>query len=471
MYTLRSDRAKVLLRHIGSIVGDFVQTSEGAAADFGIVEQATALAIDRIRRLLVTAGLTAAVEETSTFYCPDCSRPLSAWKLGSRTIATAQGDGSYPAVRYRCNVCAEDHYPVEEANGLEGDQFTTGAKAVIADTAADVPYAHVSAKLDQSRAISVSPKEVDRTAREVASWRAEEEKALVDAVFGEQACQARLNQIDPLASAPNLYPMKGWEPKTPALISVDGAMVRSPVKGPDGLVWFECRAGIIAPADGNCTGSKAYVGGILSPDALFDRMAAAWRRGDNADRICLFAADAGNWIWNRVRFYFPEAIQLLDIYHAGEHVGSAAIACWGEGSASARVWRSRARELLMQKGGPRAVLRALVRVLRAGNAVDADKVRKEFRYLYSNRHRMPYAELHEKGLPVGSGAMESSIKQVCVSRLRQPGMKWTQKGAHAVLGLRCAKLSGTLMATTDRKHQSLQEKIQAYMPSTGQIAA
>ena len=156
MHTLRSDRSKVLLRHIGSIVGDFVQTSEGAAADFAIVEQATALAIDRIRRLLVTAGLTAAVEETSTFYCPDCSRPLSAWKLGPRTIATAQGDGAYPAVRYRCNVCAGDHYPVEEANGLEGDQFTTGAKAVIADAAAEDPYAHVSAKLRDSRAICVS---------------------------------------------------------------------------------------------------------------------------------------------------------------------------------------------------------------------------------------------------------------------------------------------------------------------------
>ena len=87
---------------------------------------------------------------------------------------TAQGEGSYAAVRYRCNECAKDHYPVEKANGLEGDQFTTGAKAVIADSAADLPYAHVSAKLQDSRAICVSAKEVDRTAREV----------LVEAVFG-----------------------------------------------------------------------------------------------------------------------------------------------------------------------------------------------------------------------------------------------------------------------------------------------
>jgi len=470
MSTLRPDRAKLLRRDIAAVVDDFVRAAEAAAADFGVIERATAVALDRVRPLLVTAGLTAAVEEAPTFYCPDCSRPLGAWKLGPRTIATAQGEGSYPAVRYRCNECAKDHYPVEKANGLEGDQFSTGAKAVIADAAADEPYAHVAVRLRESRAIRVSAKEVDRTAREVANWRAGEEKLLVDAVFGEKACQARQEDVDLLASTPNLYPMEGWEPKTPALISVDGAMVRSPVKGTDGLVWFECRAGIIAPAD-DCAGSKAYIGGILSPDDLFDKLVAAWLRGDNANRICVFAADGAKWIWERVRFHFPMALQVLDLYHAGEHVASAASACWGEGSAAAKMWRSRAREMLIQEGGPRDVLRTLVRVLRAGNAVDADQVRKEFRYLFTHRHRMIYAKLRARGLPLGSGDMESSINQASVSRLRMPGMKWTREGAHAVLGLRCASLTGTLIATTDRKHQSLQATLKAYLPRTGQIAA
>ena len=469
--TVRSDRAKLLHRAMAPIATDFIAASEAADADFGVVEHATALALDRMRRLFVTAGLTAAVEETQAFHCPDCSHPLSAWNLGSRTIATAQGDGSYPAIRYRCNACDRDHYPVEVANGLDGDRFTTGAKAVVADAAADMPYAHVSSKLGQSRAISVSAKEVDRTAREVAGWRAEEEKALVDAVFGEAACSARLNDIDLLASAPNLHAMQGWEPKTPALISVDGGNVRSTEKGPDSLLWFECRAGIIAPAECASAGRKAYFGGILSPDELFDKIAAAWRRGDNADRPIVFAADFGNWIWSRVRFHFPNAIQVLDIYHAGEHVASAAKACWGEGSATARRWKSSARDMLLQKGGPLAIVRALTRVLRAGTATDAEEVRKEFRYLFANRHRMPYAELYERGLPIGSGAMESAIKQACVSRLRQPGMKWTKSGAHAILVLRCAKLSGTLAETNERKHQSLKAKIQPYLAAKQLIAA
>ena len=471
MNTVPPDRAKILRLAIAPVISDFIKSSETAAADFHVVENAAAIAIGRLRKLLMTAGLTAAAEDTPSFHCPKCSRLLGAWKLRPRTIATAEGEGSYPAVRYRCSECAEDHYPIEKANGIEGDQFTTGAKALIADSAADMPYAHVSVQLRDWRAVHVSPKEVDRTAREVANWRAKEEKALVDAVFGDKAAKARQEDIDLLALMPDLHPMAGWDCNTPAVISVDGAMVRSPQKGPDGLLWFECRAGIIAPADSASRGSKAYIGGILSPDDLFDQLAAVWRRGDNAERTSLFVADGARWIWDRVRLHFPKAIEVLDIYHAGEHVGSAAAACWGDGSAEAKLWRSHAREMLMRAGGPQHVLRRLIEVLRAGDVVNADQVRKEFRYLFTHRHRMDYARLHARGFPIGSGVMESSINQASVSRLRRPGMKWTRDGAHAVLGLRCARLSGTLSATTDRKHQSLQDSLKPYLQNTHLIAA
>ena len=248
-------------------------------------------------------------------------------------------------------------------------------------------------------------------------------------------------------------------------------MVRSSEKGPDGLLWFECRAGIIAPADGDSRGNKAYIGGILSPDALFDQLSAVWRKGDNEQRTSLFVADGARWIWDRVRLHFPKATQVLDIYHAGEHVASAAAACWGERSSEAKLWRSRAREMLMQEGGPQHVIRRLVQVLRTGDAVNADQVQKEFHYLFIHRHRMRYAKLHAEGFPVGSGIMESSINQASVSRLRRPGMKWTREGANAVLGLRCARLSGTLSATTDRKHQSLQDHLKPYLQNTHLMAA
>src|SRR6266700_3098923 len=155
---------------------------------------------------------------------------------------------------------------------------------------------------------------------------------MTSALFGEESHQARLAnpEVDPLALAPPLHSFRDWQNEIPGLISVDGAMLRSPEKGPEGLEWFECRGAVIAPAMEGTRGQKVYLGGVCSPDDLFDLARAAWCKGGNTRRPCLFVADGARWIWDRVRYYFPEAIQVLDLYHAAEHVASAATACWGE---------------------------------------------------------------------------------------------------------------------------------------------
>lgn len=462
MNTIRTDWTRVLLLAFAPVGAEFAQTSAAAKADFAVVEDAVGAALDKIRAILVTTGLSAATEETRDFLCPDCRGPMGVWKHKTRTVVTAQGPGTYPGVRYRCNVCQTDHYPIERANGLDFDRFTTGAKAVIAAAAADMPFAHVAEALIEARAIRVSPKEVDRTSREVAQWREDEEIALISAAKGGVEC---------LASQPDLYPSDGWEANTPAMITVDGGMLRSTEKGPKGLLWFECRAGMIAPADHSRTGRKAYIAGDLSPDGIFEQMLAAWFRAGHANRDSLFYGDGALWIWPRVRKYFPHARPVLDIYHAGEYVASAAKAIWGERSPMAKQWELHARDMLIEEGGPRALLWLLASIMRAGKAVAPEQLRKDFHYLYTNRHRMPYAELLAKGLAIGSGQMESGIKQMCTSRLRRSGMKWTRNGAHGVLELRCAKLSGTLTETTRRVHQSLQGSLKDYEPKPLRLAA
>jgi len=159
---------------------------------------------------------------------------------------------------------------------------------------------------------------------------------------------------------------------------------------------------------------------------------------------------------------------------------SAARACWGEGSKKAEFWRIHAREMLLQEAGPRNVLHELIRAHRqlrreagtaGANRTNYDELRKEIRYLFGHRHRMPYAALKARGLPVGSGAMESGIKQTTIARLRQPGMKWTRGGADAVLAIRSAILTGTYKDTIERKHAALQAKLQQYAPGAQQMAA
>jgi hypothetical protein len=354
---------------------------------------------------------------------------------------------------------------LEEANGLSGSQFTTGAQGLIGEAAAQTAFGHVSRWLLSERALPVSAKEVDRTARDVSEWRAQEEAQLKRAVFGEEAACQRAAGSDPLEAAPALGVFAGWKEQDPAQISVDGAMVRSPEKAEDGgLAWFEHRAGVIAPARDEDPGETVYVSGVCSPDDLFDLLAAGWRKGGHSTRPAVFVADGSKWIWDRARLYFPAAIPVLDIYHAGEHVASAGNALWGEGTEEAVKWRRRAREMLLEPGGPARIMRKLLSALKQPkNVADPAVLRSEVGYLFGHRHRMKYYMLKKRGLPVGSGAMESAIKQLNTQRLRLPGMKWTREGADAILRLRAAHLSGAFSQIVQRRHAKRMEQAQRYI--------
>ncbi len=495
MNTVLHPEVRLLHKSAKQIMDTYAEAAWQSAGDFAQVEEAVRLAILELRMVLTSAGLRLSAEKSRRAqHCPGCGLLLRAWSLEPRRVVTAEGEATYSPIRYRCTRCEEDYYPLEEANGLSGSQYTTGAKAVIAETAAQRPYGHVSRSLGGERGLSVSPKEVDRTVREVAGWRREEEATLCGSAYGPEAALLRAADADPLAGAPALHGFAAWPGTVPALISVDGAMVRSTRKGPEGLEWFECRAGVIRSVDdrarsaalrerlsesGNRTDDRAarlndanregathreaapaafYTGGVCAPDALFDQLGASWRKAVPSASECVFVADGARWIWDRVQLYFPDAVQVLDFYHACEHIGSATSAWFGERTAEAIAWRQTARKMLLEPGGASVVIRELLEALRDPEKVaDPDLLRAEIRYLFGHRHRMRYYRVKERGLPIGSGAMESGIKQMTTARLRMPGMKWTRDGADAILRIRAAHLSQSLRMTTQRRHGTLQQ--------------
>ncbi len=70
------------------------------------------------------------------------------------------------------------------------------------------------------------------------------------------------------------------------------------------------------------------------------------------------------------------------------------------------------------------------------------EVRREIGYFQTNAQRMRYAQFRRQGLFVGSGVVEAGCKTLIGQRLKQSGMRWTVRGANAVIALRCAELSG-----------------------------
>ena len=187
----------------------------------------------------------------------------------------------------------------------------------------------------------------------------------------------------------------------------------------------------------------AVIDGTLGgPDAIFKLMEFYLRelKITTADKI-LFVADGARWIWNRVGALLrrlgvkPDQVnELVDFYHAVEHLGKiAALQCrWT--AAERQAWIGRQRRRLL-KGGAEEVRAAIDAVCgsRPGKAL---KREREYFKRNGGRGRMDYARIAALKLPIGSGAIESAIRRVVNLRLKGPSIYWHKTTAEAVLLLR-----------------------------------
>jgi len=142
---------------------------------------------------------------------------------------------------------------------------------------------------------------------------------------------------------------------------------------------------------------------------------------------------------------YDDATQILDFFHAAEHLSLAAEAAFGKKAEAATRWYAKYRALLLED--PDAldcVLRSLRyyrKSLRHGSE-RRQVVERVIRYYGRNRERMRYADFRARGLPIGSGVVEAACKCIVNSRLKRSGMRWTREGGQHVLNLRVRVQSG-----------------------------
>ena len=187
-------------------------------------------------------------------------------------------------------------------------------------------------------------------------------------------------------------------------------------------------------------------GTMKGPDAVFGllRFYLSKLKLSRADQV-LFVADGARWIWGRVRQLFENlgvclnhAYELVDFYHAVEHLGKVA-ACRKSWSAGERKRWLNKHKTLLKKGEIQQVIDA-IKCLCKGRL--SKEFRRERDYFIRNQSRMDYAAIDGMGLPIGSGAMESAIRRVVNLRLKGPAIYWHVKTAEAMLMLRSYFKSG-----------------------------
>jgi hypothetical protein len=187
--------------------------------------------------------------------------------------------------------------------------------------------------------------------------------------------------------------------------------------------------------------STTYVGAIESAEQFGPRIyAEAVRRGLGRAGRVVVVGDGATWIWNIADEHFHGAIQIVDLYHARQHLTELAKSVYGQGTPKATDWAA-GRSQQLDAGNIEAVLTALRR-LRPRDGATQKAVQSTLRYFQNNAHRMRYADFRSQSLFVGSGVVEAGCKTVIGHRLKQSGMQWTVRGANAIIALRCLQLSG-----------------------------
>jgi hypothetical protein len=166
-------------------------------------------------------------------------------------------------------------------------------------------------------------------------------------------------------------------------------------------------------------------------------MEAATRGADFAEKLVIIG-DGAKWIWTLAKENFPQAIQIVDLYHAKEHLWELIKSVASGADKQAEV-KQEWFELL-----DNGKIAQLVRKMAQTPAINEDKqddITREINYFTENAARMKYAEFKKQGLFVGSGVIEAGCKNVIGKRLKQSGMHWSVKGANSIISLRCSILS------------------------------
>jgi hypothetical protein len=188
---------------------------------------------------------------------------------------------------------------------------------------------------------------------------------------------------------------------------------------------------------------RALVTCLGNADQIFERLWAklhemAWL-GTNT--VVVIVGDGAEWIWNRATM-FDKRCEILDFWHAIEKAWDFARVRYGQGSALGAKWIGRIAKDLRAGQVDKVIVR-LKRLLRSTPEPEHRALLQALlRYYTDNRERMRYDEYLRLGYGIGSGAVESSHKQVVHARLRQAGMRWSEAGARRLLALRVLLLNG-----------------------------
>jgi hypothetical protein len=342
---------------------------------------------------------------------------------------------------YHCAECGHGLAPRDAELGVAGESMSPGLAAMNDIAAAAGPFAGAARMLEELAGIRLTVKRVERAA--------EASGAAVAAAGRGRAALIAARKLVPLPPSPlpdKLYaaidgtgvPMTSKETAGRKGKSDDGRARTREVK----LAVFFTQDTLDDDGYPVRDRDSTSVIATFEPAATFSDLVKAEgiRRGAGHIRQLTILGDGAAWIWGTATRIFPGATQIVDLYHAREHLHSLARSLEFMLLDRRDEWLA-ARLEDLDYGYIDGIEAAVRRYPLAGTK--RDEVEKELGYFLNNAPRMRYHWFRSRGLFVGSGVVEASCKTVIGQRLKQSGMHWTLAGADSITALRCREASST----------------------------
>jgi hypothetical protein len=369
----------------------------------------------------------------------------------AKTVDTVLGPAGVRRAYYHCAGCGHGVVPKDGDLGVEHASMSPGLAKMVARTAAAAPFAKASGLLAELAGIVVTTKRIERSA--------EADGTAAAAVIGAEADAIVTRQIIPLPPPPPVPDMLYIAVDGTGVPMVPAATAGRPGKGPDGRartreVKLACLfTQTTLDDDGHPVRdphSSSYLA-TFDPAQRFAQLvdAEARRRGATHIRQIVVLGDGAVWIWNLADELFPAATQIVDLYHAREHVHDLATLATRLLRSDGPTWLAE-RLAELDAGDIPALLTAARNLTFTGSlARERDKA---LLYFETNAHRMHYAHYRQLGMFVGSGTVEAGCKAIIGQRLKLSGMRWNTPGATGIATLRCQEASNRWEEIWKRPH-------------------
>jgi hypothetical protein len=378
-----------------------------------------------------------------------CGGKLKYQRRRAATIWTVFGKMSYERAYYAGCVCGKGCAILDERYGIEPGKVTAGLAQLLALSGVDKSFEEGQEWLKAFLLFEVSENTIRAETQVLGELQRKAEEEWIKEMHDEAGLQKREQMVFPHAPD-RLYG------------SIDAAKVRIEPRAKQGkkeeveedwrdmkiVCWYEgelvpnrqrsVRQNKKAQREGTVFRAKnKYYSCDIAEAEQFGKL--LWASGCSvfADRVqeLVFVCDGATWIWKLISHYYPNAVQIVDWYHAEERLERIAEEAFSD-LGERQAWVENTTEALWH-GNIECVMEAC-QSLSNKSAL----AKQALTYFGNHIERMRYAQFRTAGYLIGSGVVESGCKQIVSRRLKLPGAQWNLDGAILTAKARCVWLSG-----------------------------